>query len=183
MSQRKSNQRKPKPVQYRRKRQGRTNYAKRLKYLLSRKARVVVRFTNRKVIAQLVEFAREGDKVIVGVDSSSLKKKGWALSGKNLPAAYLTGLFLGRKAREKNYQEAVLDTGFRSVLKKSRIYAFLKGVTDAGLHLPHSQEGIFPSQERIEGKHLKNKARAEEIAAQFEKARKEIMEGITKVNK
>ena len=46
--------RKPKTVLYRRKREKKTNYAKRLTLLLSRKARLVVRFTNQRVIAQLV---------------------------------------------------------------------------------------------------------------------------------
>lgn len=168
---------KPKSVLYRRKREGKTNYAKRRKFLLFRKPRVVLRLTNQKVIAQVVEFTPQGDKIIAAADSQTLKKKGWTLSGKNLPAAYLVGLLLGKKAREKNCQEAILDAGFRDVLKKGRIYAFLKGLLDAGLKLPYGGEDIFPPQERIEGKHLKNNAGAEEIARQFNKVRKEIMGG------
>lgn len=169
-------QRKPKQVPYRRKREGRTNYGKRLKLLLSRKARVVVRFTSQKVIAQVVEFARAGDKVVAGVDSSQLKKKGWQLSGKNLPAAYLTGLLLGKKAQEKGCQEAILDAGPHQVLKKGKIYAFLQGLIDAGMNLPYGSEEIFPAPERLEGKHLKNKLGAEEATKQFNQVKKQIME-------
>ena len=83
--------RKPRTVPYRRKRENKTNYLKRLKLLLSRKGRLVVRFTNRKVVAQLVEFTPKGDKVLVATDSFALRKLGWQYSCKNLPAAYLTG--------------------------------------------------------------------------------------------
>ena len=63
--------RKPRTVPYRRKRENKTNYLKRLKLLISRKGRLVVRFTNKRVLAQLVEFTSKGDKVLVGVDSST----------------------------------------------------------------------------------------------------------------
>ncbi|MBU1974265.1 MAG: 50S ribosomal protein L18, partial [Nanoarchaeota archaeon] len=52
--------RKPKQVLYRRKREGRTNYAKRLTMLIARKTRLVVRLTNQRVIAQLIEFTPQG---------------------------------------------------------------------------------------------------------------------------
>jgi len=150
---------KPKTVLYRRKREGRTNYNKRLKLLLAKKPRVVVRFTNKKIIAQVIEFHDKGDKVLVAIDSSALKKQGWNYSLRNLPASYLTGMLLGKMALGKNCQEAVLDVGLRPLLKKSILAAFLKGVLDAGMNVPASDDGsVFPNEERISGKHIKDYA-------------------------
>ena len=146
--------RKPKAVLYRRKREGKTNYKKRLKILLSRKARVVIRLTNQKVIAQVVQFHPEGDKVLVGVDSSALRGLGWKYSLKNLPAAYLTGLLIGKKAVEKKQEDAVLDTGNQSLLHGGKHFAFLKGLVDAGLQIKHGGENIFPTEERLTGAHV-----------------------------
>ena len=98
--------RKPKPVLYRRRREGKTNYLKRRKSLLGRELRLVVRTTNQKIIAQIVSFENKGDRILAAVDSSVLKKLGWNYSGKNIPAAYLTGLLLGRKAIKKGIKKA-----------------------------------------------------------------------------
>jgi large subunit ribosomal protein L18 len=192
---------KPRTVSYRRKSEEKTDYKKRLSLLVSGKLRLVVRFSNSKIIAQLVEFQEKGDKVLVGVDSSSLKKEGWNYSMKNFPAAYLTGLKLGTKAVEKGCKEALLDTGFRAPIKKGKIYSFLKGVLDSGLKVPHGEEEeIFPSAERISGKiigdyaekaksgqakgtgsydklfsgYIKNKVQPEKMAEEFEKIRKKL---------
>jgi large subunit ribosomal protein L18 len=149
----------PRTVLYRRKREGRTNYNKRLKLLLAKKPRVVVRFTNKKIIAQIVEFHDKGDKVLVAIDSSALKKQGWNYSLRNLPASYLMGMLLGKMALGKSCQEAVLDVGLRPLLKKSILAAFLKGVLDAGMNVPASDDSsVFPSEERISGKHIKDYA-------------------------
>src|SRR3989344_3354436 len=151
--------RKPRTVMYRRKRESKTNYLKRLKLLLSRKGRLVVRFTNKRVLAQLVEFTAKGDKVLVGVDSSTLRKHGWQYSCKNVPAAYLTGFMFGKKVAEKKYKgEMVFDTGFKSPLHKGKYYAFLKGVLDAGVAVPHSGKDIFPEDKKIQGAHIQDYA-------------------------
>jgi large subunit ribosomal protein L18 len=155
---------KPKTIPYKRKREGKTNYRKRLCLLLSKKPRVVIRITNKKIITQLIDFKTSGDKVIVGVDSSALKKLGWNFSMKNLPAAYLTGFLLGKKALQKNIKEAVPDLGFKAPIKGNKVYACLKGALDAGLNIPHSKE-VFPSEDRISGKHIQNK----NVANQFKK--------------
>ena len=117
---------KPKTISYRRKRDKQTNYHKRLLLLLSREKRLVVRITNQKVLAQLAQFMPTGDKILLTVDSFALKKLGWTYSCKNLPAAYLTGLLFGKKAVEKGYTKAILDTGLRSPLHKGRVYERLK---------------------------------------------------------
>ncbi len=150
---------KPRTVLYRRKRENKTNYLKRLKLLLSRKGRLVVRFTNKRVIAQLVEFTPKGDKVLVGVDSTTLRKHGWLYSCKNVPAAYLTGFMFGKKVAEKKYKgEMIFDTGFKSPLHRGKYYAFLKGALDAGAKVPHGGEGLFPDDKKIQGAHIQDYA-------------------------
>jgi large subunit ribosomal protein L18 len=147
---------KPKTVLYRRKRQKKTDYKKRLKLLIGDKPRIVVRFTNQRVIVQLVEFHPAGDKVLLALDSLALKKLGWEYSCKNLSAAYLTGLLFGKKAKEQN-QEAILDTGVAYTIKGGKFFAFLKGLLDSGLEVPHG-EGIFPKDDRLSGSHIKKYA-------------------------
>src|SRR3989344_2841425 len=115
--------RKPRTVWFRRKREQKTNYTKRLYLLMSRKPRVVVRLTNTRVIAQVVRHAPTGDLVVVGVDSAALTKFGWNYSGKNLPAAYLTGLLLAKLALKKGITEAILDAGFRYPHPAGKVYA------------------------------------------------------------
>lgn len=142
---------KPKTVHYRRRREGRTNYKQRLKQLLAHKPRMVVRITNQKIIAQIVEYHPQGDTIKVGADSLQLQKLGWQYSSKNIPSAYLLGLQVGKLAHKAGIREAILDVGSRNPLKKGRIYALLKGALDGGLSIPHKDESIFPSAERLQG--------------------------------
>ena len=140
-------------VPYRRRREGKTNYRKRLKLLLSRKPRLVVRITNTRVIAQIIEYHPDGDRVIVGVDSSMLTKYGWKGDLNNTPAAYLTGILVAKKALEKGIKEAILDIGLHSPTKGGRVFAVLRGAVEAGLHVPHDPE-ILPDDSRIRGEHI-----------------------------
>jgi large subunit ribosomal protein L18 len=144
---------KTKPIPYRRRREQKTNYDKRLKLLLSDTPRLVVRITGNRIIGQLTKFSPQGDLVLCAVDSSILKKYGWHYSAKNLPAAYLTGLLLGKAALGKDINQAILDVGLRTPFKKGKIYAFLKGVIDAGLNVP-CDENIFPTEKHLTGNHV-----------------------------
>jgi large subunit ribosomal protein L18 len=145
---------KAKPVLYKRKRQGKTDYKKRLRVLLSGKVRLVVRLTNTKIIAQLVSFDVTGDTVIMGIDSSLLRAKGWNYSLKNHPAAYLTGFAIAKIGSSKVSGKIVLDTGRKTPRKGGRIYSFLKGAIDGGLDLIHGSEEIFATNEVMSGKHI-----------------------------
>ena len=140
-------------VPYRRRREGKTNYRKRLKLLLSRKPRLVVRITNRRVIAQVVEYHPDGDRTLVYADSKELEKFGWKGDLNNTPAAYLTGLLVGKKAKDAGIEEAILDIGLRTPSRGARVFAVLKGAVDAGLEVPHSEE-ILPDESRIRGEHI-----------------------------
>lgn len=130
----------------RRRLEGKTDYLARLALLKSEKPRLVVRKTNRYIIAQIVTSELGQDKVLTGITSNNLLAKGWPeeLSGslKSIPAAYLTGLLLGKLAKEKKISEAILDLGLQRNIQKSRIYAVLKGVVDAGIKVPHSSEAL-----------------------------------------
>ncbi|ABL89016.1 LSU ribosomal protein L18P [Pyrobaculum islandicum DSM 4184] len=140
-------------VPFRRRREGLTNYRKRRKLLLSKKPRLVVRKTNKHIIAQVVVAKPQGDVTIVGIDTRALAKFGWKGDENNTPAAYLLGLIVGYKARIRGVKEAVLDIGLHRPVAGSRVFAVLKGALDAGLEIPHGEE-IIPSDDRISGKHI-----------------------------
>lgn len=149
---------KPRTVHYRRRREQKTDYHKKLKLLSSRKPRLVVRITNQKIISQLVGFSPKGDDVLSAVDSPQLLKFGWNYSLKNIPASYLTGLLAGKSALEKGLTEAVLDTGAKVMIPYNKISAFLRGAVDSGLNVPFGEGELFPGPERINGKHVQDYA-------------------------
>ncbi|MCE4625649.1 MAG: 50S ribosomal protein L18 [Desulfurococcales archaeon] len=141
-------------VPWRRRREGKTNYYKRIKLIKSGKPRLVVRRTNKYIIVQVVEARIEGDMTIAAAHSRELVKLyGWKGGTANTSAAYLTGLLAGYRALEKGVREAVLDIGLHEPVKGSRVFAALKGALDAGLKVPHSEE-ILPSEDRIRGEHI-----------------------------
>ncbi|MBI4452643.1 50S ribosomal protein L18 [Candidatus Woesearchaeota archaeon] len=140
-------------VPFRRKREGRTYYKKRLRILMSGKYRLVVRKSLNNIYTSIVEYNPKGDKVLVTVGSNSLSKMGWKGGTGNVPSAYLTGLMAGRKSIEKGVKEAVLDMGFSNSVKGSRLYAALAGAIDSGLKIPSNEE-ILPAKSRISGEHI-----------------------------
>jgi len=144
-------------VQFRRKRERRTNYKKRISFLTSGKPRIVIRKSVCNINIQIIEYKPEGDNVLVSANSKELVKLGYSLNRGNIPAAYLTGLLLGQKAKKKAVKEAIVDIGLNTHVKGSKIYAALKGIVDSGLKVPCSKD-IFPSEERISGAHISNYA-------------------------
>lgn len=142
---------------FKRKRKGITNFRKRLITLKGKMSRAVVRKSLKNITIQIVEFGRQGDKVVLSADSKELKKYGWKVNSGNLPAAYLTGYLLGQKAKQKKISEAILDIGLHVSTKGARIYAALKGMVDGGLKIPHNAE-ILPSPDRLNGKHIQTYA-------------------------
>lgn len=169
---------------YKRKSKGKTNYKKRITLLKSGKLRLVIRKSLKNIWAQIIQFNPDGDKVLLSAHSNELEKYGWKLSKRNIPSAYLTGLLLGTKAKQKDIKEAILDIGFYRSIKGTIIYALLKGAIDAGLNITHSKE-IFPTEERIKGKHIldyynKNKERftkhkPENLQQEFEGVKEKIL--------
>jgi large subunit ribosomal protein L18 len=155
-------------IHFRRRREGKTNYKKRLKLLLSEKPRLVYRKTLKYIIGQIINFDKKGDVTLVGITSKILKKYGWKFACDNTPASYLTGYLLGKMALSKGIKEAVLDIGLYTSTKGGRMYAFAKGAIDAGLNVPCSEE-MFPREDRIKGLHI-----SEEVAKNFEEVKKNI---------
>lgn len=144
-------------VPFRRRREGVTNYYKRRRLILSGKPRLVVRKTNRYIIAQIVKAEPQGDVTLVAAHSGELRKYGWKGGTKNTPAAYLIGLLIGFKALKSGITEAILDIGLHSSTPGARVFAVAKGAIDAGLKIPMGEE-IPPSDERIRGVHIANYA-------------------------
>lgn len=143
-------------VHFRRRRQGVTDFSKRIALLKSGKPRLVVRKTNKYVLVQVVQLSEKGDQTVTSATSKQLSKYGFA--GKaNTPSAYLTGLLVARAAVKKGVKECVADFGRHAAIKGSLLYAALKGALEGGLKIPVGGE-VFPSQERMEGKHLKSPA-------------------------
>ena len=155
-------------VHYRRKREGKTHYGRRLELLKSGKHRVVIRRSNTALLIQFVEYQPNGDKVLATFNSRKLDTFGWKHSKKSLPAAYLAGLAAGNLAKKKGVSEAIFDIGLQTPHKGSRLYAALKGVVDAGIVIPCSEE-VFPPTERLEGNHIQKGKVATDFSTTKEK--------------
>ena len=137
-------------VPFRRRREGRTNYHKRLRLLLSKKPRMVVRRSARHIRIQLAIPGDCGDMILSSATSIELGKYGYSGSTGNTTAAYLAGLLFGYRTINKGFAEGVLDTGLYTSTAGSRVYAALRGAVDAGMDIPHDPV-IFPGDERIRG--------------------------------
>jgi large subunit ribosomal protein L18 len=136
----------------RRRREGKTDYQARKALVLSGKPRLVTRSTLKNVTAQIIVAKPYGDEVLAAAHSKELKKYGWKAPTGNVPAAYLTGLLCGLKAKAKGVSEAILDIGLVAPTKGSKLFAALSGVLDAGIDVPHDEEKIV--KERIKGEHI-----------------------------
>lgn len=143
---------------FKRRLEKKTNYKKRLALVMSGKPRLVIRRSLKHMKAQVVKYERDGDKVLASATTEELSKLGWKGSTSNIPASYLLGLLIGKKAVKKKIKSAVLDIGTQKSVKGSRIYATLKGAVDGGMEIPHSEE-IYPPEERIAGQHIENYAK------------------------
>lgn len=159
----------------RRRKEYKTDYKKRLKLLKSKSPRIVLRKSNRYVIAQYVTSKEAQDKVIIGVDSKHLIKYGWPKeffgSLKSIPASYLTGYLFGKQIIKKDLELPILDFGMEKNLHKTKLYSFLKGLKDSGLEMKYKEE-TFPEEERIIGKKMKKDFSKEfkEIKLKIEKS-------------
>lgn len=145
--------RKIKVIPFKRIRNGKTDYKKRLAMLKSGKTRIIIRRSNKNILVQAADYFPSGDKVIHTTNSTELKKLGWKYGCGNMPAAYLTGLLAGKNLAKKNVKFAIADFGLYLSVNGSRLYACLKGAIDAGIEIPHSKE-ILPSEDRIRGEHV-----------------------------
>jgi len=147
-------------TKYKRRRVGKTDYYAR-KRLISQaknkynspKYRLVVRFTNRDIICQLVTAELTGDKVFVAAYAHELKRYGIANGLTNWSAAYATGLLLARRALKK----LDLDEDFAGVEEADGEYKIteaaegedgegrrpFKAFLDVGLHRTSTGARVF----------------------------------------
>jgi large subunit ribosomal protein L5e len=95
-------------VQYRRRREGKTDYRARRQMVLQDKTkfgapkyRLVVRISNKDVTTQIVHAKTAGDDVVMAAYSHELKDYGVTVGLTNYAAAYATGLLLARRVLTK----------------------------------------------------------------------------------
>ena len=62
-------------ISFRRRREGKTNYHRRLKLIISRRKRLVIRCSNKHTVVQVVEALIQGDKILSQSHSSQLEKQ------------------------------------------------------------------------------------------------------------
>jgi large subunit ribosomal protein L5e len=133
----------------------------------------VVRFTNRDIVMQIVTSEISGDKVFCSAYSHELKAYGLEHGLTNWAAAYCTGLLIARRVLKKlgmdaDFQgveeadgefslteaageddearrpfKAFLDVGLARTSTGARIFGAMKGASDGGILVPHS-ENRFP---------------------------------------
>jgi large subunit ribosomal protein L18 len=103
------------------------------------------------VIAQVHKPEIGGDVVKVSTHSRELRRHGWKGSLNSLPACFLIGILLGKKARQNGIEKAILYIGNKPFT--SRIAACMKGIVESGMDIPISKE-TFPSQDRLYGRHI-----------------------------
>eukprot|EP01121_Diplochlamys_sp_Union-15-3_P015039 TRINITY_DN48_c0_g1_i1.p1 TRINITY_DN48_c0_g1~~TRINITY_DN48_c0_g1_i1.p1 ORF type:complete len:299 (-),score=58.00 TRINITY_DN48_c0_g1_i1:75-971(-) len=161
-------------VKYRRRREGKTDYYARRRLIIqdknkynTPKYRLVVRFTNRDIIAQIIYAKIQGDAVLSVAYSHELPRYGIKLGLTNYAAAYATGLLIARRVLDqlkiadqfpgvvkptgdwKPYKhdpstrrpfKALLDVGMARTTTGAKIFGVLKGASDGGLHIPHSNK-------------------------------------------
>lgn len=138
-------------VPYRRRRENKTDYASRRILATSEYPRLVVRVSNTAIIAQIIKSEIEGDYILTQTSSHELKKNySWIASGKNIPAAYLIGYIIGKKALDQGIEIVNLDMGLKRATTGNKVFALVQGANDAGLEIPVDSD-VIPSQEAING--------------------------------
>jgi large subunit ribosomal protein L18 len=140
-------------VAFRRRRENRTDYYARKKLLRSGEPRAVVRRSNKNVTVQFVDFDMGGDIVRAAATTKELRGMGWTYSCSSIPAAYLVGFLAGKRALKEGIEYAVLDIGMQKPKHGGVLFATVKGMADAGLEVPHSED-VVPVADRIKGKHI-----------------------------
>jgi large subunit ribosomal protein L5e len=161
-------------TKFRRRRQGKTDYYARKRLVVndkdkydSKKYRLVVRFTNRRVICSVVYSTIKGDMTVAAADSSELKNFGLKCGFTNYASAYATGLLLARRLlkdkkidsqfagkatpdgklyniendnTERRPFKAYLDVGLVRTTTGNRVFGAMKGACDGGLNIPHNEQ-------------------------------------------
>jgi len=143
----------------RRRRECKTDYNTRMGLIKSILPRIVIRKTGRYIITQVVESEEAQDKIIITTNSKELLKFGldekFSGSLKSLPAAYLTGILMAKKIEKGEF---IIDLGMAITKSGGRLSAVIKGLVDGGLKI-RANEKMFPSEDRLNGEHLKEEVK------------------------
>jgi large subunit ribosomal protein L18 len=150
---------------FRRRREGRTDYAKRLAQIKGGLPRMVVRRTNKGFVVQFVEYSEKGDQTLYSMHSSLLKDAVKFPAKCNTPTAYLAGLYAGKQAKAKGVKKAIADIS-GTASKGAVVFAAVKGAIDAGIEIPMDEAKIV--KERLDGSHLN-------LKKEFDEAKKKIL--------
>jgi len=153
-------------VPFRRRREGFTDYRKRLALIKSGLPRMVVRKSGRGIAVQFIVYSPKGDMVVASAMSASLRKYGWP-PRRNAPTAYLTGLLGGKLAAKKGVSDFVLDIGMSTPSKGAIVFAALKGAIDGGLKTAYDKEMI--REDAITGTCISNYAKLLKSGDKLEK--------------
>lgn len=141
-------------VKPRRRREGKTDYRQRLRLLKSGEVRIVIRRSLKNIRIQFISYGEHGDTVVAQAMGSDLAKTyDWKHATSTTPAAYLTGMLAGKRAKKAGIESGVIDIGLQRPVTGSKIFAGLQGVIEAGIHCPHN-ESKLPSKQRLEGIHI-----------------------------
>jgi large subunit ribosomal protein L18 len=127
-------------VKFRRRREIKTDYKKRLKYLKSKKPRFVIRASNKNCVCQVVKYSPTGDVNVATARSVELNKYGYKGNTGNRKAIYLTGYLCAKRSKEK---KAIVDMGLQHLHPKGKLYSAIKGAINAGMDISHD-ESILP---------------------------------------
>ncbi|CAD6884965.1 unnamed protein product [Tilletia controversa] len=152
------------------------------------KYRLVVRFSNRFITVQVVHAKIVGDVVLTQASSRELPRYGIKYGLSNWPAAYATGLLAARRALTKlkladKYEgvtepdgtmaevealegedeprpfKCYLDVGLKRTSTGSRVFGALKGASDGGIFIPHSEKrfpGYDPEAKELDADTLRS---------------------------
>ena len=145
-------------VPFRRRREGKTNYHRRLKLIRSHKKRLVIRTSNKHTNVQVMDSLMHGDKLVAESHSIQLKKiMEWGYNTSNLPSAYLTGYLGGLRAKKAGVEHAILDVGI--LVHDSQVKAALLGFLDADVDVPVNREWFSEHlEQRVTGQHIQDYA-------------------------
>jgi len=132
---------------------------------------LIVRFTNKDIIAQIAYSRIGGDVIVNAAYAHELPRYGVKAGLTNYSAAYCTGLLLARRHLKKlnlhelykgaektdgedynvegaegdnpNPFSCVLDVGLARTSTGAKVFAVMKGVADGGINVPHSESRFF----------------------------------------
>ncbi len=151
-----------KSMPFRRRREAKTNYRKRFATVKSGLDRVVIRRTNKRIIAHASRYTEKGDAVLAYADSRELSQYKWP-SRPNKPTAYLLGLLLAKKVAAKQdlkNEEFILDIGLSAPVTNSTPFVFAKGCVDGGMKVRNGldvKESLYNYSDTKYIKELKEK--------------------------